>query len=278
MYACVNVCVCVYSPASIGSLSLISSCFKLFLRIWSHSQPSADCVEFDSQGSPVTSGEVIRNLVSAHSKYLCVHLLLIFLFEVDVSVTADFPVNWSQCKRPWKHPIFEGVVFESLSLLRRLPLESFLRWSHYLFQFLRTERVERWRRTEGESFIRLEVVLDGCVAKVESGIKRSFSTTQTTFHGHTLAWVNIWGTPTHKSTTALCMHRKHVYMCVLLAFTTPHTKWYDTDVYSGATLFNVPRQDLLRSRDLHPDLNAQASTGPRSTERRWLSTAELRCV
>ena len=44
-----HVCVCVYSPASIGSLSLFSSCFKLFLRIWSHSLPSADCVEFDSR-------------------------------------------------------------------------------------------------------------------------------------------------------------------------------------------------------------------------------------
>ena len=57
-------------------------------------------------GSPVTSGELIRNLVSAHSKYLCIHLFLIYHFEVGVSVTADFPVNWSQCRRPWKHPIF----------------------------------------------------------------------------------------------------------------------------------------------------------------------------
>ena len=53
-----------------------------------------------TQGSSVTSGELIRNLVSAHSKYLCVHLLLILHFEVGVSVTADFPVNWSQCQRP----------------------------------------------------------------------------------------------------------------------------------------------------------------------------------
>ena len=49
MYACVNVCVCVYSLASIGSLFLISSCFKLFVRIWSHSLPSAVCGEFDSR-------------------------------------------------------------------------------------------------------------------------------------------------------------------------------------------------------------------------------------
>ena len=41
---------------------------------------------------------------------------------------------------------------------------------------------------------------------------------------------------------------------------------------------NIPRQDLLRSCDLHPDLNAQASTGPWSKARRWLSTAGLRCV
>jgi len=42
VYMCQCV-VCVYSPASIGCLSLISSCFKLFLRIWSHLLPSADC-------------------------------------------------------------------------------------------------------------------------------------------------------------------------------------------------------------------------------------------
>jgi len=39
--------------------------------------------------------------------------------------------------------------------------------THYLFQFLCTERVERWRRTEGESSLRLEIVLDGCVGRVE---------------------------------------------------------------------------------------------------------------
>ena len=113
---------------------------------------------------------------------------------------------------------------------------------------------------------------------IESWIKRSFPSTLTTFHIHTLAWVNMWGTPTHKSTTALRMQSKHVYMFFLLAFTSPHTKWCYTDVYSGATLFNEPRQDLLQSCDLHPDLDGQASTGPRFTERRWLSTAELRCV
>ena len=49
MYPCVNVCVCAYSPTSTGSLSLFSSDFKLFLRIWSHSLPSADSLEFDSR-------------------------------------------------------------------------------------------------------------------------------------------------------------------------------------------------------------------------------------
>ena len=78
-----------------------------------------------TQGPSVTSGELIWNLVSSHSKYLCVHLLLKLHFEVGVSVTVDFPLNWSQCQRPCKHSIFEGVFFESLSLLRRLPLESF---------------------------------------------------------------------------------------------------------------------------------------------------------
>jgi len=120
-----------------------------------------------TKGSSVTAGELIRNLVSAHSKYICVNFHLILHFEVGISVSTDFSVNWSQCQRPWKHPIFEGVFFEKLSLLRRLPLESFLRWCHYLFQFIQTERVERWRRTEGESFLRLEVVLEGFVGKLE---------------------------------------------------------------------------------------------------------------
>ena len=175
MYACVNVCVCVYSPACIGCLPLFSSWVKHFLRISSHSLFSADCLNL-TQGSPVTSGELIHLFVSAHSKYLCFHLCLIPHFEAGVSVTADFPVNWSQCQRPWKQPIFEGAVLESLSLLRRLPLESRLRWGHHLFQFLRTERVEQWAlsttvfrnsRTEGESFLWLEVILDDFVGKVK---------------------------------------------------------------------------------------------------------------
>jgi len=33
MYGCVNVCVCTYSPTSIGSLFLFSFCFQLFLRL-----------------------------------------------------------------------------------------------------------------------------------------------------------------------------------------------------------------------------------------------------
>jgi len=110
-----------------------------------------------TEGSSVTSGDLIQNLVSAHTKYLCVHLRLILLhFEVAVSVTTDFPVNWSQCQRPWKRPIFEGFFFAKLSLLRRLPLKGFLRCCHNLFQFLRTERVERWRRTKSEFSFGLE--------------------------------------------------------------------------------------------------------------------------
>jgi len=75
MYACVNVCVCVYSPACIGCLPLFSSWVKHFLRISSDSLLSADCVQLDS-GLP--------------------H------FEAGVGVTADFPVNWSQYQRPWR--------------------------------------------------------------------------------------------------------------------------------------------------------------------------------
>ena len=160
MYACVNVCVCAYSPTSIGSLFLFSSYFQIFLRIWSH-YPRRTVLNL-TQGSSVTSGELIRNLVSAHSRYLCVYLLLIFHFEVGVSVNTDFPLNWSQCQRTWKHPILEGIFCEKLSLLRRLPLKSSLRWCHYPFQFLRTERVKRWRRIEGESFLRLPACLPAC--------------------------------------------------------------------------------------------------------------------
>jgi len=75
MYACLNVCVCVYSVACIGWQPLFSSWAKHFLRISSDSLPSADCVQFDS-GLP--------------------H------FEAGVGVTADFPVNWSQYQRPWR--------------------------------------------------------------------------------------------------------------------------------------------------------------------------------
>ena len=165
MYGCVNVCVCTYSPTSIGSLFLFSFCFQLFLRIWFHVLPRQTVLNL-VQGSSVTSGDLIQNLVSAHTKYLCVHLHLILHFEVGVSVTTDFPVNWFQCQRPWKHPIFEGVFFANLSLLRRLPLKGCLRCCHNLFQFLRTERVERWRRTESESFLGLKVVLEGFVGKL----------------------------------------------------------------------------------------------------------------
>ena len=42
---CVNVCVCTYSPTSIGSVFLFSFCFQLFLRLSFHLLPSAACVE-----------------------------------------------------------------------------------------------------------------------------------------------------------------------------------------------------------------------------------------
>jgi len=29
---------------------------------------------------------------------------------------------------------------------------------------------------------------------------------------HTLTWVNMWGTPTHQSTTTLCMQSQHEYI------------------------------------------------------------------
>ena len=96
--------------------------------------PSADCIEFDPRFL-CDLGDLMQNLVSAHTKYLCVHLRLILHFEVGVSVTTDFPVNWSQCQRPWKHPIFEGVYFLKLSLLRRLPLKGFFAAAKISFDF-----------------------------------------------------------------------------------------------------------------------------------------------
>jgi len=77
MYACVNVCVCVYSPASIGSLSLSLLVSNSFSESDPIHYPRRTVLNL-TQGSSVTSGELIWNLVSAHSKYLCVHLLLIF--------------------------------------------------------------------------------------------------------------------------------------------------------------------------------------------------------
>jgi len=74
------------------------------------------------------------------------------------------------------------------------------------------------------------------------------------------------------------VYAEPTYIFFLLEFASPHAKWCYTDVYSGPILFNVPRQDLLWSCDLHSDLDAQASTGPRSTQRRRLWIAELRCV
>ena len=46
MYGCANVCVCIYSPTSIGSLFLLSFCFKLFPKTLIPSTSSAVCVEF----------------------------------------------------------------------------------------------------------------------------------------------------------------------------------------------------------------------------------------
>ena len=99
MYACVNVCVCTYSPTSIGSLFLFSFCFQLFQDSDSIYYPRRLVLNF-TQGSCVTSGDLIQNLESAHTKYLCVQLRLILHFEVSVSVTTDYPVNWPQCQRP----------------------------------------------------------------------------------------------------------------------------------------------------------------------------------
>jgi len=93
-----------------------------------------------------------------------------------VGVTTDFSVNWSQCQRPWRQPVFEGAVLEALSLLWRMPLESRPRWGHHLFQFIRTQWVPRVAfalfvfhvsHTEGESFLQLKVELYSCVGHVE---------------------------------------------------------------------------------------------------------------
>jgi len=46
MYGCANVCVCIYSPTSIGSLFLLSFCFKLFPKTLIPSATLGDCVEF----------------------------------------------------------------------------------------------------------------------------------------------------------------------------------------------------------------------------------------
>jgi len=159
-----------------------------FVRIWSHSLPSADCVKFDSRflchlwrtNPEFGIGALQISLCSSppHTPFWCwckrhwlpVERDNVVYWKTKGKINNDlqcFPVNWSQCQRPWKYPIFEGVFSEKLSLLRRLPIESFFRCCHYLFPFLRIERVERWRRTEGESFLRLEVELDGFVGKLE---------------------------------------------------------------------------------------------------------------
>jgi len=58
-----------------------------------------------TQGTCVTSGDLIQNLESVHTKYLCVQLRLILHFEVSVSVTTDFPVNWPQCQSTHTHTL-----------------------------------------------------------------------------------------------------------------------------------------------------------------------------
>jgi len=111
MYECVNVCVCVYSPASIESLSLFSSRFKLFLRIWSHSLPSADCVEFDS-------------------RFLC-HLWQTNLeFDVgalQISLCSSPPHTpfWSWCKR---HCWFPSALVSVPEALKASNLWRSLLW------------------------------------------------------------------------------------------------------------------------------------------------------
>ena len=74
MYGCVNVCVCTYSLTSIGSLFLFSFCFQLFLRPLFHLPHPRRLVLNFTQGSCVTSGDLIQYLESAHTKYLCVQL------------------------------------------------------------------------------------------------------------------------------------------------------------------------------------------------------------
>ena len=108
-----------------GSLFLFSFCFQLFLIIWSHLLPSADWVEFDPRffchfwwcnpGFGIGAHQISLSSFPPHSP-----------FRTGVSVTTDFPVNWSQCLRPWKRPLFEGVIFAKLSLPRRLPFETSL--------------------------------------------------------------------------------------------------------------------------------------------------------
>ena len=125
-----------------------------------------DCVEFDS-------------------RFLC-HLwrtnLEFGVGALQISLCSSPPQTpfWSWCKRHCWFPTKLVSVPEALKtfnlwrslLWKPLPPSTtatwkFLRWDHYLFHFLRTESVERCRCTEGESFLRLEVVLDDCVGKVE---------------------------------------------------------------------------------------------------------------
>ena len=110
LYTCVYICVCVYECRH-DICIYMHVCMYLYIYTFIH-------------------------VCTAHTKYLCVQLRLILHFEVCLSVTTDFPVNWPQCQRPCKHPIIERVFSAKLSLFRRLPLEGCLRFQHNLFQFL----------------------------------------------------------------------------------------------------------------------------------------------
>jgi len=141
IYGCVNVGVCTYSPTSIGSLFLFSFCFQLFPRLWFHLLPRRLVLNF-TQGSSVTSGDLIQNLESAHTKYLC-------------STPTHTPF-WSKCWRQyWFLSKFASVpeALKTYNLWRSLlcevvPLSTTATWrlsslpAQYL-SILRTERVER---------------------------------------------------------------------------------------------------------------------------------------
>ena len=92
-------CVCMYLQSDQYRQSVLILFLFQTLTLIPSTNPRRLVLNF-TQGSCVTSGDLIQNLESAHTKYLCVQLRLILHFEVCVSVTTDFPVNWPQCQRP----------------------------------------------------------------------------------------------------------------------------------------------------------------------------------